>query len=102
MKKVKIKKESLVFEIFVELLNFVIIQYLLACFLISFKTSIISIFLYGTKVFVMSKYWSTIENMLDHRLGKFLLFFISVIIYITLLALFGYFPISLTLKEVFK
>lgn len=87
------------FDIFVEAFNFIVIQYLLACGLISFRTNFLMVILFATNVFTITKYWGYLEKSIEKRIWQYLIFVISIAVVAILLICFGYFPISVTIKK---
>lgn len=96
-------KMAKMFDIFVEAFNFIIMQYLLACGLISFRANFLMVILFSTNVFTIAKYWGYLEKSIEKRTWRYLIFVISIAVVAIFLICFGYFPISVTIKKgVFK
>lgn len=88
-----------VFDVLVEVFNFIVIQYLLACSLISFKSSFLVVILFATNVFYITKHWECLKKYIDKQIWQYLIFIFSIVVVVIVLVYYGYFPISTTMEK---
>lgn len=98
MKEKNIIKASV--EIFCQLSIFVLVQYILACFYLSFKNNILSIIFMVCNTGVLIQTWEYLSRVVESKVIKSIVLFAGVIIVGGILLLYGYFPVSTTLQEV--
>lgn len=98
MKSAQHKKTAQILDIFICSFNFIVIQYLLACGLISFKASPFFIILLATNAFTIELYWEKVDKTFSKKLWAYLFLALCMLLVTILLLLLGYFPISNYLK----
>lgn len=79
---------------------FVFIQYILACFYLSFQNNFLSIFLVAGNAGVIMHLWEYLSHGIESKIIKCTILLVSIIIVGAILLLCGYFPVSTALREV--
>ena len=86
-------------EIAVESVNFLLVQYLLACFMLSMRASLVYIIVFAANVFVFIKYGETLARLTESRMERAAIFALYFAALAAAVWLFGYFPVSPELKK---
>ena len=81
-------------EIAVESVNFLLVQYLLACFMLSMRASLVYIIVFAANVFVLIKYGETLARLTDNRMLCAVVFAAYLAALAASVYFFGYFPVS--------
>lgn len=85
-------------NVFFETLTFIIILYLISCFLISFHQNILKVLFSCVNISVMASYKARIEKYMGSVVA-YLLLFASVILITFIIYTFGYFEVSNTITK---
>lgn len=85
-------------NVFFETLTFIIILYLISCFLISFHQNILKVIFLCVNISVMESYKTRIEKYMGSVVA-YLLLFASVIFIAFIIYKFGYFEVSNTITK---
>lgn len=86
-------------DIFVDAINFIVLSYLLACGMLSFKTSPLWILLIATNTYVISKYYIAFKKYTSSTTKSILIIVACIMILAIILLTTGYFPISTIAKK---
>ena len=81
-------------EIVVESVNFLLVHYFLACFMLSMRASIVYIIVFAANVFVLIKYGETLARLTDCRMSRGAIFALYFAALAASVYFFGYFPVS--------
>jgi hypothetical protein len=98
-KKLRWKNAIRLLDVLVESFNFIALQYLLLCFLFSFKTSIVYVLLFAVNVSVIGKYWSCLKAATTNKVLYIAAFCVSILLVSVIIYVWGYFPVVTVLKE---
>jgi len=90
-----------VVNILLSSITFIFLHYLLACWMISFNANVLSIFLTVINAVVIGEFWGYTSQITNSKIVSTIILIISIVIVVIVLLIFGYFPISTTLQEVF-
>lgn len=86
-------------EIAVESVSFLLVQYFLACFMLSMRASLVYIIVFAANVFVLIKYGETLARLTESRMERAAIFALYFAALAAAVWLFGYFPVSPELKK---
>lgn len=81
-------------EIAVESVNFLLVQYFLACFMLSMRASLVYIIVFAANIFVLIKYGETLARLTDNRMLCAVVFAAYLAALAASVYFFGYFPVS--------
>ena len=81
-------------EIAAESVNFLLVQYFLACFMLSMRASFVYIIVFAANVFVLIKYRETLARLTDGRMPRAAIFALYLAALAASVYFFGYFPVS--------
>ena len=81
-------------EIVVESVNFLLVHYFLACFMLSMRASLVYIIVFAANVFVLIKYGETLARLTDNRMLRAVIFAAYLAALAASVYFFGYFPVS--------
>lgn len=81
-------------EIAVESVSFLLVQYFLACFMLSMRASLVYIIVFAANVFVLIKYGETLARLTDNRMLRAVIFAAYLAALAASVYFFGYFPVS--------
>jgi len=84
-------------NIFLASLTFILLQYMLACWTLSFKSNVLSIFYLVINFIVINELWRHLSRTLNSKFLCFIILAVNVFIVAMILLIFGYFPVSTTL-----
>ena len=91
---------TMILEIIGNLLMFIFIQYLLACFYFSFHSHPFSVILMAISIATILQFRTNLESVFKSALIPYVFLILGIIIVGVMLVLYGYFPVSTVLKEV--
>lgn len=77
-------------EIFVESINYIIVSYALSCMAMFFKTSPFFILFFASEIWIFSKYWRTLQNILKSKWLSVLIWIFSFLVLCLMLYFLGY------------
>ena len=86
-------------EIAAESVNFLLVQYFLACFMLSMRASLVYIIVFAANVFVLIKYGEALARLTESRMERAAIFALYFAALAAAVWLFGYFPVSPELKK---
>lgn len=86
-------------EIAAESVSFLLVQYFLACFMLSMRASLVYIIVFAANVFVLIKYGETLARLTESRMERAAIFALYFAALAAAVWLFGYFPVSPELKK---
>ena len=86
-------------EIAAESVSFLLVQYFLACFMLSMRASLVYIIVFAANVFVFIKYGETLARLTESRMERAAIFALYFAALAAAVWLFGYFPVSPELKK---
>lgn len=89
-----VRKFPKALEIVVESVNFLLVQYFLACFMLSMRASLVYIIVFAANVFVLIKYGETLARLTDGRMSRGAIFAFYFAALAASVYFFGYFPVS--------
>ena len=81
------------------MITFIFLTYLLGCWLISFHTHLLWVFLMVLNVMMMNLFWKRLTNLIANKITCFVLFTLCLVIVAMLFWRIGYFPISTVLQR---
>lgn len=81
-------------EIVVESVNFLLVQYFLACFMLSMRASLVYIIVFAANVFIFVKYGETLARLMDGRARRAAIIAVYLAALAACVYFFGYFPVS--------
>ena len=81
-------------EIATESVNFLLVQYFLACFMLSMRVSLVYIIVFAANIFVLIKYGETLARLTDGRMPRAAIFALYFAALAASVYFFGYFPVS--------
>ena len=81
-------------EIVVESVNFLLVQYFLACFMLSMRAGFVYIIVFAANVFVLIKYGETLARLTESRMSRGAIFALYFAALAASVYFFGYFPVS--------
>jgi hypothetical protein len=99
----KLKKKNIfniILDIMCQVCFFVFIQYILACFYLSFKNHILNIIFVIGNAGVIIHFSGYLSRIIENKIVKILIILVGIIIVGLVLLLHGYFPVSTTPMEV--
>lgn len=81
-------------EIAAESVSFLLVQYFLACFMLSMRAGLVYIIVFAANVFVLIKYGETLARLTDGRMSRGAIFALYFAALAASVYFFGYFPVS--------
>ncbi len=87
-------------NVLIESFNYIVLQYLLGCVILSFQHSILFIIFFASDMYIISKYIHCVATSLDSKVWAYIFFGISIVILMILFVCVGYFPMSTTIVKV--
>lgn len=87
-------------DIIFQICLFIVIQYMLACFYLSFATNIFSIVLMVCNAGVIMNFWMELSRTINSKVIKCVILFASIVVIGFILIVCGYFPVSTVLQDV--
>ena len=87
-------------DIFCQVCMFIFIQYMLACFYLSFTAHILNIVFLTCNAGVIMNFWVELSRIIKNKILKYSIICISIIVVGFILVILGYFPVSTALREV--
>ena len=87
-------------DIFCQVCMFIFIQYMLACFYLSFTAHILNIVFLTCNAGVIMNFWVELSRIIKNKILKYSIICISIIVVGFILVIWGYFPVSISLREV--
>ncbi len=81
-------------DVLIESFNYIVLQYLLGCVILSFQHSILFIIFFASDMYIISKYIHSVATSLDSKVWAYIFFGISIVILMILFVCVGYFPMS--------
>ena len=81
-------------EIAAESVCFLLVQYFLACFMLSMRASLVYIIVFAANVFVLIKYGETLARLTESRMPRAAIFVLYLAALAASVYFFGYFPVS--------
>ena len=81
-------------EIAAESVSFLLVQYFLACFMLSMRAGFVYIIIFAANVFVFIKYGETLARLTDNRMLRAVIFAAYLAALAASVYFFGYFPVS--------
>lgn len=69
------------------------------CFILSFKTSIINVFLVVVNAGVIERFFEDLSRIINNKWIKVTIVFVNILIIAVLLLTLGYYPVSKTLQK---
>ena len=87
-------------DIICQICLFIVIQYMLACFYLSFATNIFSIVLMVCNAGVIINFWMELSRTINSKVVKCVILFASIVVIGFILIVCGYFPVSTVLQDV--
>ena len=89
-----VRKFPKALKIAAESVNFLLVQYFLACFMLSMRASLVYIIVFAANVFVLIKYGETLARLTDGRMPRAAIFLLYLAALAASVYFFGYFPVS--------
>ena len=89
-----------ILDIFSHVCMFIFIQYMLACFYLSFTAHILNIVFLTCNAGVIMNFWVELSRIIKNKILKYSIICISIIVVGFILVIWGYFPVSTALREV--
>lgn len=89
-----VRKFPKALKIAAESVNFLLVQYFLACFMLSMRASLVYIIVFAANVFVLIKYGETLARLTDGRMPRGAIFALYLAALAASVYFFGYFPVS--------
>lgn len=74
--------------------GFLLVQYLVACFMLSVRASVVYVIAFAANVFVLIKYGETLVRLTDGRTMRAAIFAVYLAALAACVYFFGYFPVS--------
>lgn len=81
-------------EIAAESVSFLLVQYFLACFMLSMRAGFVYIIVFAANVFIFTKYGETLARLTDNRMLCAVVFAAYLAALAASVYFFGYFPVS--------
>ena len=78
----------------VESAGFLLVQYLIACFMLSMRASVVSVIAFAANVFILVKYGETLARLTDGRARRAAIIAVYLVELAACVYFFGYFPVS--------
>ena len=82
-------------DIFFAVLTFIFLQYLLSCWLLSFRAHVLWIFLIALNAVIIGIFWNRITHLIQHKIFCLIIFVLCFLVLVWLLWGIGYFPVSI-------
>ena len=89
-----------ILDIFSHVCIFIFIEYLLACFLLSFTAHILNIFFLTCNAGVIINFWVKLSRIIKNKIIIYSIICLSIVVVGLILLLWGYFPVSTALRKV--
>lgn len=89
-----VRKFPKALKIAAESVNFLLVQYFLACFMLSMRASLVYIIVFAANVFVLIKYGEALARLTDGRMSRGAIFAFYFAALAASVYFFGYFPVS--------
>lgn len=87
-------------DVICQMCLFIVTQYMLACFYLSFATNIFSIILMVCNAGVIMNFWMELSRTINSKIVKGVILFAGIVAVGFILIVCGYFPVSTVLQEV--
>ena len=89
-----------ILDIFSHFCMFIFIQYMLACFYLSFTAHILNIVFLTCNAGVIINFWVELSRIIKNKILRYSIICLSIVAVGLILLLWGYFPVSTALREV--
>ena len=89
-----------ILDIFSHVCMFIFIQYMLACFYLSFTAHILNIVFLTCNAGVIINFWVELSRIIKNKILRYSIICLSIVAVGLILLLWGYFPVSTALREV--